>query len=59
MNMTPEEIKEKREEIARMLCARKIQLKVYPFAKTLKITADDLKNVPQHLVDKMVRRITP
>lgn len=57
--MTPAEIIEKRFEIARLLCARQIKMKTHPTSKMLKITDIDLDNVPQKMLDDMVRRITP
>ena len=59
MDMTPEEIIEKRTEIARVLCARNIRSLTYPFEEPLQITDDDLKNVPQAALNKMIRMITP
>ena len=59
MDMTPAEIVKKREEIARVLCARKIRFLRHPFEKILAITEDDLKNVPAWMLKKMIRDITP
>ena len=58
-NMTPEQIIEKRSEIARLLCARNIFINDFPNCQKIVITEDDLKNVPEDMLADMIAKITP
>lgn len=56
--MTPAEIRQKREDIARAICARNIKARACS-DEVLIITERDLKNVPARALKRMIKLITP
>lgn len=58
-DLSPVEIVQMREDIARMLCARNIRAHEHPSEDPLQITESDLANVPKHYLHDMVLLITP